>query len=317
MTTVSMSGHWWTVGPRLRSKLAPAEPPPSRRFRTSIEDPKTGRVELSGWLTEPAGATDLVVVLHGLGGCSDSPYAVETATRAQARGVACLRYDFRGADLQTQDFYHAGLTSDLHAALASPELEAYESIYLLGYSLGGHLALKAATEDELDPRVVRAAAVCAPLDLKPCAYAFDESRNWLYRRYLMAGLRRIYEAVAERRPVPLAVEEMRRIRSIVEWDERIVAPRFEFDGALDYYATVSVASRLERLRVPALLVTAPDDPLVPFGSIERVLDGRSLPSLDVRRAEPGGHLGFPPTLDLGVDAPVGLVPQVLGWGNAR
>ena len=314
MDRVSMSGHWWTVGPRLRWMLAPAEPPPSRRFRTSIEDPETGTVELSGRLSEPEGAEDLVVVLHGLGGSSDSAYAVETATKAHAMGLACLRLELRGADLQAQDFYHAGLTADVHAALAAADLDRFRSIFLLGYSLGGHVALKAATEEALDSRVARAAAVCAPLDLQPCAFAFDARRNGLYRRYVMSGLRSIYEAVAERRPMPLALEEMRSIRSIVEWDERIVAPRFGFDGAMDYYARMSVAPRLGRLRVPALLVSAPDDPLVPFDTVEAVLDRHDPPALELRRAAPGGHVGFPATLDLGVDAPRGLVPQVLGWG---
>lgn len=311
----TISGHWWTVGPRLRSTLTPPEAPPSRRLRTSVEDPKAGTVELSGWLSEPQGAEHLVVVLHGLGGSSDSPYAAETAAKAHAMGLACLRFDFRGAYLRARDFYHAGLTSDLHAVLGVGDLERYRSIYLLGYSLGGHVALKAATEAELDPRVHRAAAVCSPLDLQPCAFAFDEPRNWLYRRYVMSGLKRIYEAVAETRPVPLPVEEVLGIRSIVEWDERIVAPRFGFGGALDYYAQASVAPRLEDLRVPALVVSAPGDPLVPFETVEAVLDGRGLTGLEMRRAEPGGHMGFPSSLDLGIEAPRGLVSQVLGWGS--
>lgn len=312
MSTVSWSGHWWTVGPRLRSTVSPAQGPPSRRIGLSQVDTDVGPVTLSGSLSAPEGADTLLVVLHGLGGCSESPYALETATIAYDAGLACLRYDMRGSDRRSRDFFHAGLTSDLHTALTSPEVERFRSIVLLGYSLGGHLALKASTEEELDSRVARVAAVCSPLDLQPCAFAFDEPRNWLYRRYLMAGLRRIYEAVAERRPVPVPIEEMRRIRGIVEWDERIVAPRFGFDGALDYYARMSVAGRLQSLRVPALLVAAPGDPLVPFSNLEAVLDDGPA-ALEFRQAEPGGHMGFPASLDLGFDAPPGLVPQVLGW----
>ena len=46
------------------------------------------------------------------------------------------------ADGRGEDFYHAGLTVDLEAAIASPELARYQRILILGYSLGGHVVLR-------------------------------------------------------------------------------------------------------------------------------------------------------------------------------
>jgi uncharacterized protein len=48
----------------------------------------------------------------------------------------------------------------------------YRRIFLLGYSVGGHVALRAAIECK-DPRLCAAAAICPPLDLNAATKAFD------------------------------------------------------------------------------------------------------------------------------------------------
>ena len=82
------------------------------------------------------------LVVHGLGSEIDAPYVVAAAQAAEARGLSCLRLYLRGADRKGEDFYHAGLTADLHAALASPTLASYDRVFVLGYSLGGHVTLR-------------------------------------------------------------------------------------------------------------------------------------------------------------------------------
>ncbi|HSS48866.1 MAG TPA: alpha/beta fold hydrolase, partial [Thermoanaerobaculia bacterium] len=203
---------------------------------------------------------------------------------------------------------------DLHAALASEELRRYERVYVLGYSLGGHLTLRLGAEAG-DPRLVAVAAVCAPLDLALSQREIDAPLRWPYRRYLLRGLFDIYAAVAARRPVPLPVEQARRIRTIREWDDRIVAPRHGFADAADYYARASVAPRLGELRVPALLVNSEGDPMVPAQPVRAVLRGPA-PRLEVRWVAGGGHVSFPRRLDIGLENGFGghgVDAQVLGW----
>ena len=86
---------------------------------------------------------------------------IRGAAAAEMAGLSCLRMNLRGSDRMGEDYYHGGLTVDLHAALASSEAQRYRRIYLLGYSLGGHVVLRLATEPA-DPRLVAVAAVCAP-----------------------------------------------------------------------------------------------------------------------------------------------------------
>jgi predicted alpha/beta-fold hydrolase len=305
--------HVWTVAPRLSNTLRPLEPPPAEPWQAVVEDSALGPVWLSGRLHRCLAGTraaapasgeggesdELVVLLHGLGGSIDSHYMPYGALAAAAAGVSCLRMNLRGADLSGEDFCHAGLTVDVHAALASPALRRYRRIYLLGFSLGGHLALRFASEPG-DPRVVRVAAVCAPLDLKRSQEAIDAPAGWPYRRYLLAHLARIYATVAARRQLPLPAAYVARLRRMRDFDELVVAPRHGFAGADDYYARASVAPRLGELRLPALLVNSAVDPMVLAHSVRPALE-RPVPRLEVRWVAEGGHVGFPRGVDLGLE----------------
>jgi len=320
---VELAGHYWTIAPRLRHSLRPLAPPAGRPFELAVDDPRLGAVRLSGHLREPPGAQELVLVVHGLGGSAESHYMLRAALAAEAAGLACLRLALRGSDLRGEDFYHAGLTSDLHAVLAAPELARYRRLYLLGYSVGGHIALRAATEPA-DPRLAAVAAICPPLDIARSSAAFDAPGLWLYRRYVLGNMRRIYAAVAARRPrqIPLPLAEALRIRRLRDWDDRVVAPRFGFAGADDYYRRASVHTHLPELRVPALLAASERDPMVPAPTIRAALDRperpeRPAPRLEVRWLPEGGHVAFPPGIDLGYAEERGLEAQVLGWLRRR
>lgn len=301
-----LAGHWWTVAPKLRP---PPSEPASVPWALVVDDPLVGPVRLTGRLSAPDDPQGVVLVVHGIAGCADAAYAREAAAAAVRDGLACVRINLRGNDRLGEDYYHAGLTGDLAAALASPELAGFERRYVLGYSLGGHLALRLATEPAGEG-VTAVAAVCAPLDLAAGQRAFDRPANAVYRRYVMGGMREIYAKVAERRgagapglPEPPAA--LRRVSTIREWDERVVAPRHGFAGADDYYARMSVAPRLPELRVPALLVAAPGDPMIPASVVHPVLERHAPSHLAVRWLDGGGHLGFPRGRD--------PAREVVGW----
>ncbi len=300
---MNLQAHYWTVMPRLRHGLRPLPAPPSRPWEVSVEDPVTGRVRLTARLSEqpaPGSASEILVIVHGIGGCCESRTALSAARAAAALGMAALRVNLRGCDRLGDDFYHAGLTSDLHAALASAEVAPYERIFLLGYSLGGHLALRLATE-AADPRLAAVVAVCAPLDLAGVVTAIDRPALWAYRRSVLGGLKEIYAACAARRPGGLPLREAAAIRHLREWDDRIVAPRHGFAGAADYYARAGVAPLLPELRLPALFVGAEHDPMVPAATVRPVLERFVSPRLTVRWLTRGGHCGFPNNIQVGVN----------------
>jgi len=306
---VNVAGHLWTIVPHLRRGVRGGRAG-GRGWATEVEDPRVGRVRLSGLLFEPPGARALLVVVHGLGGSAASAYVLRAARAASSAGVAALCLSLRGADGSGEDVYNAALFDDLRAAVASPEVARYDEVFALGFSLGGHLVLCFATERP-DPRVRAAAAVCAPLDLGACRKEIDRPSRGIYRRYLLARLRRLAASVDRRGRLASPLEELRRVRTIREWDRKVVVPRFGFADPEDYYTRSSVGPKLARLAVPALLVAAQHDPMVPAATLRPFL--REAPRLDVRWVGRGGHLGFPSRLDLGERGPRGIDGQVVAW----
>lgn len=322
-------GHWHTVAPVLRHRTVPRKAPPSESWRHALEVPGVGEVELTGRLhrADTGDGKDLLILVHGLGGCAESHYMVPSVRAALRAGVSALRLNLRGADRRPSDFYHAGLSTDLAEILRSPALDAFERIDVMGFSLGGHVSLKFATEVE-DERVGAVAAICSPVDLASTVRDFDALPPYPYKEYILANIRRMFVQVMAGRDLPgdLDAERVKRTRTLREFDSATVVERFGFDDADHYYRSQSVADRLHRLRRPALLVAAEHDPMISARSIReglaRVESGggeSALDGLQVAWSRAGGHVGFPPDLDLSGElglprsTPSGIYDQVVAW----
>jgi predicted alpha/beta-fold hydrolase len=260
--SAALSGHYWTLRPFLQGVLPGASRGlDAQPWSLSVADPMLGSVRLSGRLFPAAGSRRLLLALHGLGGSAESSYLREALRAAHAAGMASLCLNLRGADGSGEDLYHAALTSDLHAALGSPELASFAELYVLGFSLGGHLTLRLASEPH-DPRIRAAAAICAPLDLAHTSRELDSPERTLYRNYILRRLKACYVQVARRRALPTPLERVLRIKHLREWDELTVVPRFGFQSVDRYYQLASAAAQLSRLRARTLLVEAEHDPMV-------------------------------------------------------
>lgn len=312
---MGLAGHFWTIGPSLRHDYWPRNAPSAEGWSTVLKDTHAGDVTLRGLLRAPADqrSTACVIVVHGLGGGADTFYCVQAAWAAERLGLGCLRLYLRGADRKGDDFYHAGLTADLEAAIASKALERFQRLYILGYSLGGHVSLRYGLAPS-DPRVRALAAICPPLDLELSAQAIDRARAMVYRRHILSGLKEIYREVAAIKPVPTPLRRVRSARTIREWDSLTVVPRYGFGSVEQYYDQMSVGPRLSQLELPTLLVQSTADPMVPPWSYEQHLS-RPMKRLDVRRLAAGGHVGFPASIRMGEGNTVsqGLEDQVMEW----
>lgn len=311
----AIAGHLLTVAPSVRHQVLPFRTPAAEAWSTAFDDPRSGEVRLHGRHRRLRGVRerDLLVIVHGLGGSPESAYTVTTAAEADALGWPTLRIALRGTGGLGHDFYHAGLTADLHAALADEALAGYERIWVVGYSLGGHLTLKAATEERLDARVQAVASVCAPVDLAAGVAEIDSASKFVYREYILRELRQMWRQLEEGgAELPTPYERVRRVKSLREWDSLTVVPRFGFDDVADYYATQSVAGHIGELRRPALVVYSEHDPMIPAVTIDQMCE-QAHDGLHPRRIALGGHVFFPRRVDLGQAGPKRLVAQILRW----
>lgn len=287
-------------------------PPRDEPWDATFLDPVIGSVRLTGWLRARPCSDTLVVIIHGLGGSADSRYMMRTAKAADEAGLSYLRLNMRGADRSGEDLYHAGLTQDLRTVLASPELARFSRIFVIGYSLGGHVTLRWAAEPGRDPRVCAVVSVCAPLDLAYGARSIQRPLGTPYQWYCMRGLKDMYRAAWVRRRMSKPVAEVMAMRTVLEWDEAIVAPRFGFASRDAYYEEASAGPHLGRIDLPALFVAAEFDPMVTSDQLRPWLNEAS-PAVEVAWTERGGHVGFPDDLDLGLGDVGPLEPQIMRW----
>jgi predicted alpha/beta-fold hydrolase len=252
------------------------------------------------WQPRERGPRPTAVLLHGVGGTSESYYLVRAAVAYYEAGFHAVRLNMRGVGAgvpYSASVYHAGLSGDVDAAVTTLAADRrVASVHLTGCSIGGHLLLHlGAAWSASAPSAVRSVvAISPPLSLAVCSHHLERRRLGPYRWHVVAGLRRTALAHLALRPGSLAgvtQEELRRMRTIRDYDERIVAPLHGFRSAVEYYERASVAEGIERIHVPTLFLYAEDDPMVPPAAVVPYL-ARAGPGIRPETTPTGGHVGF-------------------------
>lgn len=254
------------------------------------------RGDAAGSRPDGSGAP-LVLVLHGLEGCSTSGYVVQLSRELAARGLGTVAMNFRsrsGEPNRRPRSYHAGASDDVARAVEwLAERRPDPLVAAVGFSLGGNVLLKYLGErpEEAAERLRAAVAVSVPFDLARSADRMDRGVSRLYGRYFLRSLRDSLRAKARRFPEAFDLERGLAARTIREFDDAVTAPVHGFRDADHYYRRSSSARLLDAVRVPTLILHALDDPLVPAATLPRETIHRSAWLIDgiVRR---GGHVGF-------------------------
>jgi predicted alpha/beta-fold hydrolase len=85
--------------------------------------------------------------------------------------------------------------------------------------------------------------------------------------------------------------KLERVRTVRQFDEAITARFCGFAGADDYYEQSSAIHFVKAIRVPTLILTAQDDPFVPFRIFQRGVIGEN-PNIRLVAPHHGGHCAF-------------------------
>lgn len=236
--------------------------------------------------------SDWALVLPGLTGNLGSAYAARLLRRLAAAGYRAGLLNYRGHSgipNRLPTGYHAGFTTDLDLVARRLHARCGAGI-VAGYSMGGNLLLKWLGECGADVPVYAAVAASVPFELAPAAERLRSGSARGYDRYLLGGLRRYVRRKFASVASPVALPALRRLGSIMEFDEFVTAPLHGFRGAADYYARASCGPWLRCIGIPTLIVNAVDDPLVPRETLPRPEQLAASVTLDL--AVRGGHVGF-------------------------
>jgi uncharacterized protein len=239
----------------------------------------------------------VLVLVHGLEGSSDSNYMKGIAEKAWWRGFHVVRLNQRncgGTERLTTTLYNSGMSSDYRAVFEELAcLDGFERIFFAGYSMGGNLVTKMAGEfgSAVPAQLGGVCAVCPALDLAACADALERRDNYFYERHFVTNLMTRYARKAELFPERYSRNGFGAIRTVREFDDAITAPQFGFRNAQEYYEAAGAKRVLSSIRVPMLIITAQDDPFVPYEAT--VAAGvQCNPAIRFLGPEHGGHCGF-------------------------
>jgi uncharacterized protein len=240
-------------------------------------------------------AAPVLVLFHGLEGCSQSHYARATMRWFADRGWRGIVVHFRGCSGEPNLLaraYHSGDSDEGDWVLRRMHARWPQAgLHVVGVSLGGNMLAKWLGEREDDAGFVQAAAsVGSPLDLIAGGTAISRGFGLVYTRMFMATLRAKAMAKAQRFPDAVHLDALRRARNLYEFDNAYTAPVHGYRDTLDYWTSASAKPLLRGVRVPHLILNARNDPFVPAASLPG--DDEVSRAVVLEQPREGGHIGF-------------------------
>ncbi|RPE80053.1 YheT family hydrolase [Vulcaniibacterium tengchongense] len=240
---------------------------------------------------EPRG---LALLLHGWEGSADSSYMRLTAAELLRRGFEVFRLNFRdhgGTHHLNEGIFHSNLIDEVvHAARDVAARFPRRPMAVAGYSLGGNFALRLALRaPAAGLELAHVCAVCPVLD--PA-----RTMDWMEQTlplYLWYFERKWRDSLLRKRALFPHVHAFDdrvlnlRMRPLTQW---LVERHTEFGTLERYFDGYSIAGeRLAALQVPASILMAEDDPVIPVDGFRSL----RLPAHARLELSPwGGHCGF-------------------------
>jgi uncharacterized protein len=288
------NGHVMTVFAWGKPRQFPNLPAPTERLFEVA--PGTRVLAHCHWQANRA-AAPLLLALHGLEGSSSAHYMRGLADKAWRAGFNVVLLNQRncgGTENLADGLYHSGLTDDAdHVIHEVTSTDGVTRVIVAGYSLGGNLALKLAGDyGSSAPRELNGVCAVSPVvELGDCVRALERRQNVIYQWNFVRGLKARMRRKAACHPGRFSLEPLARIRSVRAFDEVYTAPHFGFRDATDYYYRASAMRVIDRIAVPALIITAEDDPFVPSQPFRdaRVATNPHIRAIITRH---GGHCAF-------------------------
>ena len=254
---------------------------------------------LSGvhYATQAANASGiLVLLLHGWEGSAQSSYINHSAAELLAAGFDVFALNFRDHgqthDLNEGLFHSCRLQEVVDATLQIVQGYQPKRFFVAGFSLGGNIALKAAGELGEDA-IGLFAGICAispSIDLHASVESLARGINKIYEMHFLRGLASKIRHKSVLFPERFDVEKLKLVKTIKDFDDIFTAPDGGYGDADNYYTQASAINLIPNIRVPTLIISSKDDPIVPFESF--LSDKLKTPFVTLLAPDWGGHSGF-------------------------
>jgi uncharacterized protein len=236
----------------------------------------------------------LVVLLHGWEGSVGSTYILCTGNALYGQGYDIFRLNFRDhGDCHhlNQGIFYAVLLEEVFEAVHQI-CRSVEQIpaFLTGFSLGGNFALRIAHKMVQTPiiNLFHVAAISPVLDPAKSTVKIDQYP--LIRKYFLKKWIQSLKKKQELFPAIYDFTELQSLNSIQAVTDRLLQKHSNFNSASEYFKAYSILKgAINELPVPATIITAKDDPIIPVEDFYQLeLNHRT--NLIIH--DFGGHNGF-------------------------
>ena len=234
------------------------------------------------------------VLLHGWEGSADSLYVLSLAQQVYARGVDVVRLNMRDHGTThhlNRELFHSCRIAEVVGAVRTLQQHfAGEPLALAGFSLGGNFMLRVAAQAQAaDLRLAGVVAISPVLEPAATLEALERAPR-PYRWYFVRRWSRSLRAKQSAWPGEYDFTRLLRLRDLRAMTAELVSRFTSFGGLEEYLRGYAITgSRLAHLNVPARIITALDDPIIPARDLEQL---PALPALSVTLTRYGGHCGF-------------------------
>ncbi len=181
-----------------------------------------------------------VIAIHGLEGSAQSLYILSLVRYLNSQIIDVISVNLRGCGGQDNKFiyaYHAGFTQDLECVINYiTKNYDYQSISLVGYSLGGNMVLKYMGENGLNvAEIVKCCvAVSAPCNLEDSSKELVKKSNFIYMATFLKSVKEKARLKFKQFPNnELNKKNILASKSFVEFDNYFTAPIFGYKSAED------------------------------------------------------------------------------------
>lgn len=235
----------------------------------------------------------LMVLLHGWEGRSESTYIQLLADTLYRQGVSIARLNFRDHGnthhLNRGLFHSCRLDEVADAVRAVQDQWQPQQLFLAGFSLGGNFAIRinaVASEKGID--LAGVFAVSPVVDPHSAMLAIEASP--VYRRYFLRKWKKSLRRKQKQHPGIFSGNEWKKHRSLDALTHELILQHTPYTQTTDYYRGYELTETvLNSLQSPTHVITAEDDPIIPVKDFQR-MEGKQ--NIRLLKLPKGGHCGF-------------------------
>ena len=283
---------WWLSNPHIQT-LWPTFFRTLPRVKTCLHRLELDDGDFLDLAITPLNNKPIIVILHGLEGSLDSPYATPLIKALNDAGYGVCFVYFRGCSGEINRLarsYHSGDTGDLQSVIDHLQEKYSQGVFaVIGFSIGGNVLLKWMGEQGDNAAVKTAVAISVPFTLSDARDRLEKSFSRVYQQHLLSRCQKKYTLKFSKKKSPLNID-VKKLTTFYLFDDQVTAPLNGFKGADDYYKKSSSRQFLKSIRKPTLILHAKDDPFMWKHTVPNEVELSN--SIDLELSEHGGHVGF-------------------------